>query len=38
MTSEICPAAEYKQENSRGRSDEVVTRYGKSILGMSETT
>jgi hypothetical protein len=37
-TSKICLIAEYKRGNRRGRGEEVVKRYEKSILGKSGTT
>jgi len=37
-TSEIFLTAEYKQGNKRGRSEEVMARYEKSVLGKLATT
>jgi len=33
MISKIPPSAEYKQGNRKGRGEQVVKRYEKSILG-----
>jgi len=36
--SKICQTTKYKQRRRRGRGEEVVKRYEKSILGKSGTT
>jgi hypothetical protein len=38
MTSKICQTTEYKWRKRRGRSEVVVERYEKSILGKPGTT